>query len=192
MGIYDCVNAFSRLLNVEYNIVIGRKGKTTNLQIAFNKDNCFHLMGLQHLKDIANLNRNKDIIFDEIQNHKITQERIERSVFYKSIEERINLLPHLETIMDDNNLIFKYNKNTNNFSFIDADYLFSSLFEEREIYVFLSKYPLDEKYHCKSFFPKSQRDYTKGQTKFTLLYKEKINIATNERVVQYDRLNRAN
>lgn len=41
---------------------------------------------------------------------------------------------------------------------------------------------------CRTFFPKAEKDYTKGQPRYTLLKKEKINLKTGETIVQYDRL----
>lgn len=54
--------------------------------------------------------------------------------------------------------------------------------------MFLGNDNLDN-YYCKSLFFKDNNDYTKGQTKYTLLYKEKINLKTGEVQIQYDRLN---
>ncbi len=34
-NIYDCVDSFEKLLNVEYEIVIGRKGKAVTLHVYF-------------------------------------------------------------------------------------------------------------------------------------------------------------
>ena len=58
-NIKDCVNAFLPLLNTEYEIVLGRKGVAVTLRIAFNKKDCFHLMGLQYLIDRPELNRDR-------------------------------------------------------------------------------------------------------------------------------------
>lgn len=37
-------------------------------------------------------------------------------------------------------------------------------------------------------FLRTGRDYTKGQQKFALLYKEKTNLTTGTTIVQYDKL----
>ena len=41
---------------------------------------------------------------------------------------------------------------------------------------------------CRSFFPETQKDYTKNQALWTLLYKKKINLGTGLENVLYDRL----
>ena len=186
-NIKDCVNAFRPLLNTEYEIVLGRKGAAVTLRIAFDKKDCFHLMGLQYLIDRPELNRDRGKIFDEIVAGTITTEQVESSDFYKKIEERVNFLPLLEQLLDSNDTVFKYNKKANIYSMIDADYLMKNNMEERNLYLFLSK-GTDDKYFCRSFFPEGKKDYTKKQASWKMLYKKKYNLSTGEEMVLYDRL----
>ena len=106
-NIKDCVNAFLPLLNTEYEIVLGRKGVAVTLRIAFDKKDCFHLMGLQYLIDRPELNRDRGKVFDEIVAGSITTEQVESSDFYKKIEGRVNFLPLLEKLLDSNDTVFK-------------------------------------------------------------------------------------
>lgn len=46
-----CGKAFEKLLEIQYRIIIGRKGKTVELVIGFSKLDFHHLMGLGKLKD---------------------------------------------------------------------------------------------------------------------------------------------
>lgn len=71
---------------------------------------------------------------------------------------------------------------------IEADYLLTSPYEENDIYLFLEKTKESERYFCRSFFPKEEKDYTKGQAVYTLLYKEKIYLSSGDIYIQYDRL----
>ena len=41
---------------------------------------------------------------------------------------------------------------------------------------------------CRSFFPETQKDYTKNKALWTLLYKKKVNFGTGLESVLYDRL----
>ena len=61
-----CAKAFEQLLKIQYRIVIGRKGKTTELVIGFSKLDFHHLMGLGKLKDLRIAKRNRGLVFDEI------------------------------------------------------------------------------------------------------------------------------
>ena len=122
-NIKDCVNAFLPLLNTEYEIVLGRKGVAVTLRIAFDKKDCFHLMGLQYLIDRPELNRDRGKVFDEIVAGSITTEQVESSDYKKKIEGRVNFLPLLEKLLDSNDTVFKYNQRINMYSMISADYL---------------------------------------------------------------------
>ena len=186
-NIKDCVNAFLPLLNTEYEIVLGRKGVAVTLRIAFDKKDCFHLMGLQYLIDRPELNRDRGKVFDEIVAGSITTEQVESSDFYKKIEGRVNFLPLLEKLLDSNDTVFKYNKKANMYSMIDADYLMKNNMEERNLYLFLSQ-GVDDKYFCRSFFPEEKKDYTRNQASWTMLYKKKCNMSTGEEIILYDRL----
>ena len=92
-------------------------------------------------------------------------------------------------MLDSNDTVFKCNtKKMSEFSRIVADFELKNIYEELIFYLFIEKRNRSEKLYCKSFIQESNIDYTYGQTKMTLLYKEKINKKTNERVVQYDKL----
>lgn len=106
---------------------------------------------------------------------------------HSRIRERVCFLRFLESIMDDNRTVFKYNKKENAFSLIQADFLLKNAMENRNIFVFLAKSDNDF-YFCRSFFPESTIDYTKGHTSWTLLRKKKILKSSGEEIVLYDRI----
>ena len=188
--ITDCINAFVPLLHTEYEIILGRKGVAVTIRLAFDKKDCFHLMGLQYLKDYPELNRDRGKIFDELAEGIISVDKLEASVFYHKIKERINFLPLLEDILDSNDTIFKYNKKANTYSVIDADYLLKNNMGSRNIFLFLSK-KKDDTYFCRSFFPEEKMDYTRNQASWTLLYKRKINTETGAGKVLYDKIGKS-
>ncbi len=114
---------------------------------------------------------------------------LEKSKYFHELGYRFSHFHLLEKILDDNELVFKYNFNSLRlFSNIKADYLLQALNEYLTFYIFIEKRPNANTLFCKSFFENSVKDYTQGQTKMTLLYKEKINKKTGERIIQYDRL----
>ena len=51
---------------------------------------------------------------------------------------------------------------------------------DKNVFIFLSK-GKDDTYFCRSFFPEVNRDYTKNQASWTLLYKEKIKRSTGQK-----------
>ena len=186
-SISDCISTFLLLLDTEYEIVLGRKGVAVTVRIVFDKKDCFHMMGLQYLKDRPELNRDRGKVFDEIVTGVITASKLETSDFYGKIEDRIHFLPLLEDILDSNDTVFKYNKKANMYSLIDADYLMKNNKENRNLFLFLSKRK-DGTYFCRSFFPEDKKDYTRNQASWTLLYKKKINTKTGAEHVLYNRL----
>ncbi|MCD8023134.1 MAG: PBECR4 domain-containing protein [Lachnospiraceae bacterium] len=186
-SIYNCVDAFTSLLDIQYHLILGRKGMSVNLRIEFTKNDCFHLMGLQYLSDRPELKRDRAVIFDEIRAHRIKNEKIESSDFFYKICDRICFLPMLEEVFDSNDTIFKYNRKRNLYSMIEADYLMKSDLENQALYIFLSQNK-DGKYFCRSFFHETKLDYTKNQPLWTLIYKSKIRVSTEEEKILYDRL----
>ena len=188
-NIYDCVDSFASLLDTEYQLILGRKGEAVSLKITFDKKDCFHLMGLQYLTDRPELSRDRGKIFDEIKSRVLTKEQIESSDLYEQIADRVDLLPFLEDLFDSNDTVFKYNEKKNSFSMIKADYLMKNRLVDKNVFIFLSK-GKDDTYFCRSFFPETNRDYTKNQASWTLLYKEKMKRSTGQKVVLYDRLKR--
>lgn len=185
-NVYDCVEAFGKLLDKEYHLVLGRKNISVPLQINFNKKECFHLMGLQYLTDRPELVRDRGKIFDEIKERKITAEQLQSSDLYYKIADRINILPVLESMIDSNDTIFKYNRKRNTYSVIKADYIMKNNAEGRNVFLFLAENGEDGKYFCRSFFPQDKMDYTKNQASWTLLYKKKVTLSTGEEVILYD------
>ena len=188
-NIYDCVDSFASLLDTEYQLILGRKGEAVSLKITFDKKDCFHLMGLQYLTDRPELSRDRGKIFDEIKLRVLTKEQIESSDLYEQITDRVDLLPFLEDLFDSNDTVFKYNEKKNSFSMIKADYLMKNRVVDKNVFIFLSK-GKDDTYFCRSFFPETNRDYTKNQASWTLLYKEKMKRSTGQKVVLCDRLKR--
>lgn len=182
--IHTCVERFTSLLTTEYVITLGRKNTAVTLLLSFDKEDCFHLMELQHLKDLPNLKKNRAKIFDDIVEYRIKDETIEASDFYHEIEERVRLLSYLEDILDSNETIFKYNETLNAFSSIQAEFLLDNQYKETRVFVFLSRKKTG-KYFCRSFFPMGTIDFARNQQKWTLLKKVKRNQETGEEVELY-------
>lgn len=182
--ILDSVNAFEKLLDIEYDIVIARKGVSVNLHIVFHKNHFFHLAGIHYLTDVQYLRGDREILFDKIKKSEIDSSKIEKSKLYKNIENRVKLLKNLESYFDSNDMIFKYNDTLNTFSLVKADYLLEHTENNSKVFTFLSKNP-DENYFCRSFFPQEKQDYSFGQTKWILLFKKKIHKSTKQEEILF-------
>ena len=186
--LFECTKAFEKLINTQYRIIIGRKGKSIELKIVFSKIDFHHLMGLGKLKDLRIAKRNREKVFNEIQSGIITYKDISASRYIELIQDRFYPLINIEHLLDDNRLVFRYNAKLNQFSLIEADYLLSTPYHGTDIYIFIARNEYNGTYYCRSFFPKEQTDYTRGQPVYTMLYKEKLHLLTGKSEIQYDRL----
>lgn len=185
----QCAWEFERLIPYQYRIVIGRKGKTLEFRISFDRADFHHLAGLHKLKDNIRFQTGKRAdIMKEILNGKLTLLQAEQSDFFSEMEPRLAPLSKLEIFLDSNEIVFRYNPKIQIFSVIEADYLLQNNYNGVPVYLFLAQRTGEDTQVCRTFFPKSSKDYTEGQPRYTMLYKEKINLATGETIVQYDRL----
>ena len=184
-----CALAFQKLIDTQYEIIIGRKGKTTRIVLNFSATEFVHLAGLHKLIDnefFRTTSRKK--VFDYALNGKITYDALTKSENFNLVKERIEYFEFLESILDSNEIVFKYNSKKQVFSLIQAEYLLQSSHNSRDIYIFLDRLENSDSHFCRSFFPKDNKDYSAGQAKYTLLYKKKINKISGEYEIQYDRL----
>ena len=187
--IFTAAKSYTNLLDIEYHIILGKKNRNISLSILFTKNHFFHLAGLHYLTDRTTiLFGDRALLFYKILNGIITKKQIESSLFYSEIKDRIEYLSFLESIMDSNDTVFKYNPQIQAFSFIQADFLLKNQVQSRNVFVFLSQDAASGKYFCRSFFPQIDKDYSENQTNWTLLYKKKIQKSTGQEVVLYNRM----
>ena len=184
----SCAKAFEHLLDFQYHIIIGRKGKSVELNILFDPTEFHHLVGLHKLHDLRIARENRDKVFQQILTGNISINDLKKSQYFPNIQKRIEPFIQIENFLDSNKLIFRYNQKLQTFSLIEAEYLLSTPYENTDIYIFLDRQKEPDYFFCRSFFQKEEKDYTKGQAIYTLLIKEKINLRTEEKIIQYDRL----
>lgn len=185
LGIYSAAQAYSKIMDYEYRFVVVRNRNTKPIEIIlhFEKDDFHHLCGLHKLVDIEGIRSEKrEIVFDKIIQGIYTDNMFSKSFAYDSIADRIDCLESLQNILDDKNVIFKFNKNVNKHSKIEADYIINSEINEIRRYYFIFENS-NKQYSGCSCFSRTQdkKDYTKGHTPYTILYKGKINLNTQKR-----------
>lgn len=183
-----CAKAFENLLPIKYHILIGRKGKSVDLTVSFEAVEFHHLVGLHKLHDLRLSRANREKVFSQILSGDITLEDVKKSRYFSNIQKRLEPFLALETLFDKNDLIFRYNQKLQSLSLIEAEYLLSTPYGYTDIYIFLDQKEGTDNFFCRSFFPREEKDYTKGQAVYTLLRKEKINTRIGTVHIQYDRL----
>lgn len=167
--------AYENLLGTKYKFTLGRKGKTSHIELVFSEWDYHHLMGLGKLKDLRISRENRKIVFQNILLGKITYEQISKSRYFNEIKSRFIFMERIEEILDSDEIIFKYHAKQNIYSRIEADYLLSTPYQEDVIYLFISELE-NSKFFCRSFFPKSNKDYTQNQPTYKILNKEKVRL----------------
>lgn len=157
--------------------------------LSFDRADFHHLAGLHKLRDNVRFQTGKRAnIMKEILDGQLTFSHAEQSAFFNEMKLRLQPLTQLEQFLDNNEIIFRYNAKANIFSSIQADYLLQNDIEGIPVYLFLAQRSDGDTQVCRTFFPKTGKDYAAGQPRYTLLKKEKRNVITKETIIQYDRL----
>lgn len=186
--LYECAKNYENLLNIRYHIIAGRKkDELIEFDIVFKKSQFYHLFGLHKLKDIFIPRKQAKNVYNQILNKKIKWSQIEKSKYISSLETRIQPLLCLEQILDNNEMIFTYDEKKNQYSLINADFVLKTPLNFKDTYLFLSM-DIQGNCFCRSLFFNNTDKYTKYQTKYKLLYKEKINNKTGVCEIQYNKL----
>lgn len=179
------VTAFNRLLGIKYEIILGKKGKTTVFSVSFEKHEFYHIAGLQYLTDIRDLKTDRAVLFDRIIKDDVFRQKILNSCFIEKITERINQLINLEAFIDSNDTIFKYAEKANPYSKIRADFLLMNKNIKFNLFLFLS-YKQDSVCFCRSFFSDDRIDYSKNQITMKLLFKKKTFVSNPKKIILFD------
>lgn len=132
-------------------------------------------------------------LFSDIYAEKINDSLLEKSCNYESVKDsyanvksRINGLQYLEQYLDTKNLIFKYIKDSNIYSSIEADFLIQSTVNYLPAHIFLRQRKNENIYCVCSFFVDSKITYLGNKTYW--LYKAKENMNKHKTEVLYNRL----
>lgn len=189
--IRECAAVFDQLRDVEYEVAVGKKNKMHEFKVTFKESDFHHLAGLQKLSDNSMLHSGRrDQILARILDGDITDDVLRRSAFYDEIETRLWVLQNIETIFDsDEAVFFQFLDSVCKGSRMQADWLLTAPLGETCAYVFL-RYRQSTKsmeVACCSLFPRTRRDFTKGQPRHTVLKKVKHKVSTGERTVLYSR-----
>ena len=178
---------YQKLLNTQYNFIVGYKGKEFHICLNFSKDEFHHLAGLQYLNDIRYIRRTtRSEVFDKICQGEIDDKYLSKSTRYRDVLQRVSDVKNLEKFLDGDEVVFKFRKKADPNSKISADFILKNRSADLNTYFFIQK-KSDETYFGKSIFSRDLRkkDYTLGHTKCALLYKEKVDLKTNKKQILY-------
>lgn len=179
----EAAENFKKLFDIKYDILLGKKGKEVNIIVTFRNIDFHHLAGLQYIKDMPELNRSRDKVFNDICTDSNLRKKIYNSAFFPKIEDRIKALIRLEALLDNEKLVFNYDYKKNKTSKIKADLLIQAS-DENQVITFIfceknQKCNTPAEVYCKSIFHKGNIDYTKYQSRYTVLKMKKISTPAN-------------
>lgn len=118
-----CASGFQKLINYEYRFTLGRKGNLKEIVLGFSNTDFHHLAGLHKLKDINIARANRAALFQQILNGHITYDTLTKSRFLPEIQSRLNVLPNLESLLDGNQLVFRYSPKLYPYSSLQSEFL---------------------------------------------------------------------
>ena len=157
--------SYKKMLDLSYHFVIGRKNQRVDIVLNFDKKRFFHLAGLQYCVDLPELKKDREKVFNQIENSEDFQNVILNDPNYAQICDRIKFLSNIEGFLDSNEMVFRLNKQTGAYSLIKADYVLKQSDATNNMYLFISKESKDsDTFFCQSAFSrnKSEKDYTVG------------------------------
>ena len=177
--IEKCLSNYDKLIHTKYIFVIGRKNQVCELSICFDKYDFFHLAGLHYLSDIRQFHGSREKIYDKLQTGEISPSIIEKSVHYSKIEGRVDALSELAELLESDKLIFRFNSSSSIETTIDHDYLVELNKYDSPRFLFLKELS-DNVFHGVSLFPMGYKDYTVGETRWTILKVSKLNLSAKD------------
>ncbi len=180
MGLlYDSAIAWEGLRDTTYYLLLGKAGKLCDsITLEFAPEHFPHLAGMQYAGDVDfNLNRAERMgkkFIRKVIAHDIDDTLVEKSENWDSrIKGRLNSILELEKTLDSDFLICKFDpRKMRNGSEIDAKYVIKSSTSNLSFFVFVDEND-SSRWYCKSIFSFDCADYTIGQTRVTVLKKQK-------------------
>ncbi len=118
-----CAAVFERLTGCQYRFTLGRKGKLKEIILGFSETDFHHLAGLHKLRDISIARENRQTVFRDILDGRITYRTIEKSVFVDESRLRLETFQFIEDLLDGEQLVFRFNKKVLPYSLIDGEFL---------------------------------------------------------------------
>lgn len=171
--LFDAATAWNSLLNVKYSITVGRKGKSTVIDLSFSLGDFPHVAGMQYATDVDfGINRSEyygENLISVLLDGTLNGALIENSRNWNcTIKSRLETIISIKDILEGDFIIAKFDKYIlKPASKIEAKYVIKSSKSNDVFFVFLDKD--SNHYYCKSAFHNSPRDYLLNQTRMTVL-----------------------
>ncbi|MBQ6400212.1 MAG: hypothetical protein IJI21_08870 [Clostridia bacterium] len=182
--------AFQKLLHTEYYYCLSLAGKGIEVRLRFQEEDFHHLEGIGQLTDLQIHSLGGRKTLSMALNGEITEEDLKKSALFESTrtQNKIDCLYLLETALDHNDLVFRYVIGADGRIKIEASILLYTDVDGNQIYVYIDQEEgRNSDYYCRSFVANPSFDRKRGLKKMTLLWKEKTDLLTNARTLQYSK-----
>ncbi|MBO5590376.1 MAG: hypothetical protein J5923_03945 [Acidaminococcaceae bacterium] len=187
--LYEAASVWKNISQYRYSLTYGQRQKLHTITLSFFPEDFLHLAGFQYLKDLRLPHFTPAKTLQKILDGIITQEQIEKGIYYKTlVEPRLLSLVYFEKALDNDFLLYFYRPDMYPFyTSINANYLIASRRENID-FIFLIRCNIIksvDNYVCCSTFIKDQKDYEKNQRRCTILKKTKTLVSTSKVSVLY-------
>ena len=169
--LYDAAVAWDKLLTVSYQFTYVKKRRLHDISLSFQADQFSHLSGAHYVRDVDLKNPySKGEFLSMVLSGEIDAAAVEKSADWEDIKGRLEGIVRLESILNGEFSLYLFRREILPFySSITANYLIKNLQTGESVFLFVDG-PLNASF-CKSIFTMTDRDYSKGQTKVSLLKK---------------------
>lgn len=165
MDLQELALFYEQFLYHQYVLVVGKRNKQFTFKLSFRGDHFHHLLGLQKLVDLPELQpRNKYAFFENVKTGKF-QPDITKSIYYTDIADRPNIFYRIENLLQQN-IIIRFNKNRA-YTSIHAQALLYEKYQNHYIHLFFTL--KNQLYHPCSFFAHHDTKYIANQEVFNIL-----------------------
>lgn len=174
--LFDAAVAWNNLLDTNYDLLLGRKGKAASLRLDFQPEDFPHMAGIQYADDVDFGLRKAEIhsakFLTKILHNEIDDTTIEKSANWKRINGRLAGIIALEETLDSEFLIYKFNPDRVPYgTTIHAEYVIKNVQSGIIFFVFIDQNRV--RWFCRSVFRLNVADYTENQARVTVLKKQK-------------------
>lgn len=174
----DAAMAWQELVQIEYCITVGRKGRMVSFRLQFDLADFPHLAGMQYARDVDFGLRPSEYYGEKLVpallSGALDGQQLELGRNWEKIKGRLDAILHLKETLESDFVIARFDPSkVRTYSQIGAKYVITNLNSGEIYFVFIDE-NRECRHYCKSAFTKADVDYIQNQSRLTVLKKEKI------------------
>lgn len=168
----EAARVWDELCKISYSIVLGHKGRPSEIKLTFEPADLPHLVGMQYAKDVDFGLRPAEYyganLINAVLSGRLDESRICGAREWQRIEGRLNAIINMQQTLSGDFEIARFNpKKVHGSCNINAEYVIRNSLSGQIFFVFLDSEK--DRYYCKSAFRNEYIDYMRFQTRMTVL-----------------------